>query len=400
MEVKKEINQGTLIYGGILMLACLLVVLSQPVNHSSAKSDTPVDLTSKQFLLHKATKLTIDNNGQKIAHISRAATIAQALAEIDITLPSGTISFPDRSTQLDGTPTRISILDSTIPIKIIDQNRSYSIQTRAATVSDILASCNIRLNSKDRVYPNLDKKIASGGTIVIDRALPVTVTFGEKKYELQTQAKTKAELLAQAKEELNITEELVNNNPEEEIHSGEEISLSSTYYKEVSEDQIIPFETIYIDNYDMFVGEETVLESGQNGTKTITYRIKYENENEISREIINEQTVSESKPTRIARGQKTPEPEPIYYPAPTGVGQVGTASWYYYGSTPTCAHRTYPKGTNLLVTNNSTGASVVVVVNDYGPAEWTGRIIDLNSVAFSAIAPLGQGLAEVTVSPI
>ena len=399
MEVKKEINQGTLIYGGILMLACLLVALSQPINHSSAKSVNNTANTN-QYLLHKATKLTIDNNGQKIVHVSRASNIGAALAEIDLTMPSGTISVPDRNTELNGSPTYVSVLNSVIPVNIVDQNRSYTIQSSSTTVRDILASCNIMLNSKDKVYPNLEKKIAAGGTIVIDRALPVVVTFGEKKYELQTQAKTKAELLAQAKEELNITEELVNNQPESEIHSGEEIALSSTYIKEVSEDQTIEPETIYVDDYELPLGEERTLENGQNGSKTITYRLTYENDTEVNREQIGEQINSEPKPIKIARGQKAPDPQPIVNPAPNSGGQVGTASWYYYGSTPSCAHRDYPPGTSLLVTNNATGASVVVVVNDYGPAEWTGRVIDLNSVAFSAIASLGQGLVEVTVSPI
>ena len=46
----------------------------------------------------------------------------------------------------------------------------------------------------------------------------------------------------------------------------------------------------------------------------------------------------------------------------------------------TAAHPTLPvrAGIRLRVTRLDTGASVVVRVNDRGPARWTGRVIDLS----------------------
>ena len=44
--------------------------------------------------------------------------------------------------------------------------------------------------------------------------------------------------------------------------------------------------------------------------------------------------------------------------------------------------------------------SVVVRVNDYGPAKWTKRGIDLSQAAFAALAPLGQGTATVCLERI
>ena len=56
-----------------------------------------------------------------------------------------------------------------------------------------------------------------------------------------------------------------------------------------------------------------------------------------------------------------------------------------------------PFGTIVRVTNLANGRSVSVVINDRGPYG-PGRIIDLCSPAFSAIAPLGQGLAKVRIT--
>lgn len=77
----------------------------------------------------------------------------------------------------------------------------------------------------------------------------------------------------------------------------------------------------------------------------------------------------------------------------------GVASWYRYHGCNCAASRHYPPGSLLKVTDVGRGKSVVIEVNDYGPEEWTGRIIDLDLVAFEQIAPKGRGLTDVTVEP-
>ncbi len=62
----------------------------------------------------------------------------------------------------------------------------------------------------------------------------------------------------------------------------------------------------------------------------------------------------------------------------------------------TCAHRFYPFGTHLKVTNLSNGKSVIVKVIDRGPFG-RGRIIDLSWAAAKEIGMLAQGVATVKV---
>ena len=60
----------------------------------------------------------------------------------------------------------------------------------------------------------------------------------------------------------------------------------------------------------------------------------------------------------------------------------------------------YPFGTRLKVTSLKTGRSVVVVVEDRGPARHLNRKVDLTRRAFSRIARLGDGLIEVEIIPV
>lgn len=64
----------------------------------------------------------------------------------------------------------------------------------------------------------------------------------------------------------------------------------------------------------------------------------------------------------------------------------------------TCAHRSYPFGTMLKVTNLSNNKSVVVKVTDRGPFG-RGRIIDLSYAAAKEIGMLAQGIASVKIEP-
>ncbi len=64
-----------------------------------------------------------------------------------------------------------------------------------------------------------------------------------------------------------------------------------------------------------------------------------------------------------------------------------------------CAHRYYPFGTHLKVTNLSNGKSVVVKVIDRGPFG-RGRIIDLSWGAAKELDMLSQGVSTVKVEMI
>ncbi len=83
---------------------------------------------------------------------------------------------------------------------------------------------------------------------------------------------------------------------------------------------------------------------------------------------------------------------------------VGEASWYAWKLGNYAASRDFPKGTMLKVTNMSNssnqGKSVIITVNDYGPELWTGRIIDLDKVAYQQIGNLSGGVMPVKVELI
>ncbi len=110
----------------------------------------------------------------------------------------------------------------------------------------------------------------------------------------------------------------------------------------------------------------------------------------------------------LLEAQNTPETPLLQQELEVSMAPVQyvTASWYdyylpeypfYSRDYDTCASRDYPKGTKLRV-STATGRSIVCRVNDY--IEHPDRQIDLSSHAFIALAPLSQGLVQVTIEEV
>lgn len=100
-------------------------------------------------------------------------------------------------------------------------------------------------------------------------------------------------------------------------------------------------------------------------------------------------------------------------PAEVGAIMQGKASWYgpgFEGRGTACGQKFDPGahtlashelrcGTVVKITGPS-GKSVEATVNDWGPAEWTGRRFDLSRATFEAIHPLSAGVIDVTVEVV
>ncbi len=104
-----------------------------------------------------------------------------------------------------------------------------------------------------------------------------------------------------------------------------------------------------------------------------------------------------------------------YYPHKVAVGESKDvlASWYgeyFHGRKTangeiydmygyTAAHKTYPLGTVLLVTNPKNGKSLRVRINDRGPF-WNNRELDLSMGAAEFLGTKRQGVARVNIRVI
>ena len=169
-------------------------------------------------------------------------------------------------------------------------------------------------------------------------------------------------------------------------------------------DSVVPFEVQTTSTTSLPAGQVRVVTPGVEGSVERTYRVRLVNHHEVSRVLLSEQAVRAvvdevrevgALPPPPPHAPTTPPPKTP--PQPGSHTQTGQATWYETGhSGLTAAHPTLPFGTRVTVINLSNGKSVTVVINDRGP--FGGRIIDLSPEAFSALAPLGQGVMQVRLT--
>ncbi len=100
---------------------------------------------------------------------------------------------------------------------------------------------------------------------------------------------------------------------------------------------------------------------------------------------------------RMGQAQVVQQDKATYYSKRATGAKTSSGERLHHDSL-TCAHRTFPFGTMLKVTNPFNGKSVVVRVTDRGPFK-RGRIIDLSWRAAKEIDILNHGVAMVVVEP-
>ena len=151
-------------------------------------------------------------------------------------------------------------------IKIMLANGyELTVLTSKTTVSDVLDENNIVLNENQKTIPELNEKITSGTVIKI-----VDKTYNEVQIA-------------------NVSEEGLETSLEELLESYAPITE-----KIVKEQVVIPFETITKNTAG--TGSNTtskIIQNGVDGLKEITYKIKYQNGQEIERIQLSETIIKE-----------------------------------------------------------------------------------------------------------
>lgn len=145
---------------------------------------------------------------------------------------------------------------------VFPEDYETTVMTSSVLVSDILSENHIIVLPDEKVYPDENSNIDFTKTITISKATQERVVVAEEAVSVSTE-----ELLGKY---VTVTEKIIVEQVE------------------------IPYETITKDV--STAGSETkdkVLQEGENGLKEIKYKVKYQDDEEIERNVISEQVIKE-----------------------------------------------------------------------------------------------------------
>lgn len=189
------------------------------------------------------------------------------------------------------------------PISLVLDGEERTIFSAAPTLGEALAENGILLFEGDEVTPSPVTPLNGPLSAVIRRGQEVAIQVGREIFFVRTAAKTVSEALTEAGVFL---QELDYSVPNEDALIPENLEIDVVRVREeiILEEEVIPYTEERINDPELAIGEELVLQSGQNGQRTVRVRVRYENGEEVSRsteaEWISQQPVSR----KVAYGTK------------------------------------------------------------------------------------------------
>jgi rare lipoprotein A len=291
-------------------------------------------------------------------------------------------------------------------VTIFTDNGFIEVKTDKTSVEEILMEANITLSNTQKVYPAKEDDIMTN-FITIKEGAKVLLKVDGEEYKLLSWADTIEELLEENQIELGETD-LVNLPLQQKLKTGQEIQIIRVASEIVTEKVSIPAYNYYYYDPRLPLGSHRVYKQSRDGLKEITYKVTYNDGEEVSRIKLDEKVISNPQPGIVY--QNTRE---LASRSSREYAVVGVASWYgdkFHGNRTasgevydknklTAAHRTLPFGTLVEVTFLRTGRSVVVRINDRGPSV-EGRVIDLSEAAAREIGLRPYGVGDVRVRVI
>ncbi len=161
--------------------------------------------------------------------------------------------------------------DSTV--LITDRGVTKEIKTNESDVYEILRAENYELGAEDRVSYTKDN---NEGHITIRRAFDVTVTADGETHTITTLGGKVADILEKAGVTLGETD-TVDPALDRSVSADTKITVTRIRYLERTKTEDIPFETEYVDDPNLAMGNEETVTEGVNGVRTIKFKDTYVN---------------------------------------------------------------------------------------------------------------------------
>lgn len=192
-------------------------------------------------------------------------------------------------------------------VTIYDDGSSVTVKTNAATVAEVLERAGISVNEEDIVEPGLEATVDSRDFRVnVHRARPVLIVDGTRRAYVMTASYDAYQIAREA----GLT-----------IYDGDEIKVSinenfleagavSTFKvlrnggRTLTIEEVLSYPTETRYDYTLAKGETYLEQAGEDGRRISVYEVKFENNAEVSRELVSDQVVVAAVPEIIVVGAK------------------------------------------------------------------------------------------------
>jgi resuscitation-promoting factor RpfB len=263
-------------------------ILLAPEDTIVPAPETPLspDMT---IIIDKARSVTLSVNDERQTLATTFINPVDILRQANITLNEADKIWIDgtEAAQTDLMLWAIPPLDITIrraiPVTIMDGTTEYTLTTAANTIGEALFEAGISLYLADTVIPDAGEPLTASTHIVITRAQTVSIAADSTTIETRLAGGTVADALAQSGVSLMGLDYVI---PADDtpLTPGLVIQVIRVTENILTEDESLPYETVYQADANMELDTRAVAQTGKNGIRRHHIRVRYEDGVEIARE--------------------------------------------------------------------------------------------------------------------
>jgi len=228
--------------------------------------------------------MTVYDRGVEKTFITGAETVAEALEGAGFELDARDAVEPSRSESLVASDYQVNIYRAR-PVIVVDGATRQKVITPYQTAEQIVTDAKVNLYAEDTTELVRSDDILADGAglqLVIDRAIPVSLTLFGETMTLRTQGETVADLLSE--KEIVLTENDRASVPLSTfITEGMEIRVWREGTQTVTVQEAVAFDVERIQDADRSIGYREVKTPGIEGKRSVTYEIEIRNGEEVGR---------------------------------------------------------------------------------------------------------------------
>jgi uncharacterized protein YabE (DUF348 family) len=279
-------NQNTV--GGVLRDAGLTLY---PEDRVVPALEDPVEEIDTIDIAH-ARPLTIRVDGQTLAVRTHAATPAELFAQYGIRINPQDALHVDGNpagvgsgfTGAPSTPHTVSIRRA-VPLTVtFDDGSSRTLLTTQATVGQALKEAGIEVYAADRLTPAANSRLTGPTSARIERSVPISVQVDGRAIRTRTRAERVGDLLAELGVPLqgqDYTQPPLDALVQPDL-SVRVVRVAESFF---IEQEPVAFETQILPNPDMEIDTQRLVQEGQGGVLQKRIRVRYEDGQEVGRQL-------------------------------------------------------------------------------------------------------------------
>jgi uncharacterized protein YabE (DUF348 family) len=242
------------------------------------------------------------DRGKQTTLNTKAATVGDLVSKLPLRLISEDVIEPSRDTPIEEDNFRVNVYRAR-PVTVVDTASRTVTLTAQKSPRVVAQTAGLPVYAEDDVSfapGDIDRNIL-GEQVVINRATAVQLNLYGDPLTVRTRAKTVGELLKEKEVKLAEGDNL---QPvvETPLTPNIQIFVSRMGVKIATVEENIPAPTQTVTDASLSFGATVVRQPGAPGKRAVTYQIETKNDQEISRKVIQQVVVQAPVPRVVARG--------------------------------------------------------------------------------------------------